>query len=127
MAGKGDWAENATLDWLLGGSSPTRPTARYIAFHTADPTDVGTTGEQTTNGFTRTAITFGAASGGSSANTSTVDLTISGGSTAITHWSIWDASSGGNLIFTGAATTGRTYATGDHLTVAAGAITCTED
>lgn len=126
MTAKSDWAENATLDWLLGGANPTRPTGRYIAFHTADPTEDGSVGEATTNGFTRTAMTFGAAAAGVASNTSTVDLTITGGTTTITHMSIWDAVTLGNCIYKGAVTTSRTYAAGEHLTVAAGDIDITD-
>ncbi|WP_374572497.1 hypothetical protein [Phenylobacterium sp.] len=125
---KADYAETAVLDWLLGGATPTRPTGRYLALHTADPTDAGTTGELAGNGYARQAITFDAASGGSAANSSTHTFTASGGDWGtVSHFSIWDASTSGNCLYTGALTTSRTIADGESGTVAAGAIVCSED
>lgn len=128
---KSNWAENATLDWLLGGANPTRPTTRYLSLHTADPTEDGSVGEISTSGtgYARQAITFGAASGGSAANTSTHDFTASGADWGeITHWAIWDddGDPAGNCLYIGEATTPRTIDDGETATVAAGAIVCTE-
>lgn len=128
MTALANWAENAALDWLLGGATPTRPTTRYLALHTADPTEAGSTGELVGNGYARQAITFGAASSGSAANTSTHTFTASGGNWgSVTHCSIWDASTGGNCIYKGALTTARTINNGESATVAASAITASLD
>lgn len=128
MTALANWAENAALDWLLGGATPTRPTTRYLALHTADPTEAGTTGELSGLGYARQAITFGAASSGAAANTSTHTFTASGGNWgSVTHCSIWDAVTGGNCIYKGALTTARTINSGESATVAAGAITASLD
>lgn len=31
-----NYAETAVVDWLMGGATPTRPPARFVALHTGD-------------------------------------------------------------------------------------------
>lgn len=112
---------NDVLDWLLGGATPTRPSARYLALHTGDP---GTTGasEQTGTGYARQALTMAAAASRASTNTSTHTFTNSGGTawTQTTHWGIWDALTTGGFIWGGALTAARTLGAGESGAWAAG-------
>ena len=125
---KSNYAENAVLDWLLGGSTPTRPANRYVALHTADPTEVGNVGELSGNGYARQAATFGAASGGSASNTSTHTFTATGAWGNVTHFSIWDSLTAGNCLFKGSLATARNIAAaGESITVASGALVISED
>lgn len=125
---KSNYAEIAVLDWLLGGATPTRPSTRHLALHTADPGETGATGELSGNGYARQAVTFGAAASGATSNTSTHTFTASGGSWGtVTHFSIWDASTSGNCLYVGALSTSRTIGDGESGTVAAGDIDVTED
>lgn len=125
---KANYAETAVVDWLLGGATPTRPSARYLALHTADPGETGATSELSGNGYARQAVTFGAASSGSASNTSTHTFTASGGSWGtVTHFSIWDAVTTGNCLYVGALSVSRTINNGESGTVAAGAVVCSED
>ena len=124
-------AECKVMDWLLGGSSPSRPAAQYLALCTADPTGAGGLNEVTGYGYARQAITFNAAStvsGTSSTSNSSVHTftAVGGGWGAISYWAIYDALTGGNEIYSGAATVTRTIASGESLTVAAAAITVSE-
>lgn len=114
MSNLANWAENALIDWLMGGSSPTRPTTRYLALHTGDPTEAGSSNEVATGGYARQAITFGAASSGASSNTNAPSFTASGANFGtVSHASIWDASSGGNCLWQGALTASKTINNGD--------------
>lgn len=124
MAGNlSDWAENAALDWLLGGSSPTRPTTRYVALFTAAPNDAGGGTEVSGSGYARQAIASDAAAAGATQNTSTITFTASGGSWGtVTHIGIFSASTGGNLLWHGAMTASKTVGDGDSLAFAAGDI-----
>jgi hypothetical protein len=125
---KTNHAETAVIDWLLGGSAPTRPSARYLALHTASPGEDGSAGELSGNGYARQAATFAAASGGTTTNTSAHSFTADGADWGlVTHFSIWDAASLGNCLYAGALSTARTIADGDSATVAAGALVVTED
>lgn len=63
--GKSDTWANGTLDYLLGGANPTRPTSRKLSLHSAAP-GAGSVGTEITGvGYTAggTALTFNPASG----------------------------------------------------------------
>jgi hypothetical protein len=128
-----DHSEKDVLDWMFGGATPTRPAAQYLALFTTDPTDTGAAGtELSLYGYARQAITFGAASGTTPcqvSNTSTHTFTNNGGGSwgTIAYWAIFDASTAGNMLASGAATTSRTIAASEVLTVAATAIVVTLD
>ncbi|MFN3522230.1 MAG: hypothetical protein ACK4YQ_08265 [Phenylobacterium sp.] len=125
---KANYAETAVVDWLLGGATPSRPGARYLALHTGDPGETGAANELSGSGYARQAASFGAASSGSASNTSTHTFTAAGGNWGtVTHFSIWDAASSGNCLYVGALTTPRTINDGESGTVAAGAVVCSED
>ena len=53
MSQLSDYAENAALDWLMGGATPTRPSARYLALFTAAPSDSGGGTEMSGGGYAR--------------------------------------------------------------------------
>lgn len=126
MAGNlSDWSEAALLDWLMGGSSPTRPTARHVGLFTAAPNDAGGGTEVSGSGYARQAATFDAAAspGGTTQNSGAVTFTASGGSWGtITHIGIFSASTGGNLLWHGPLSASKTVGDGDSLTFAIGDI-----
>ena len=122
-----NYAENALIDWLMGGATPTRPSARYVALHTADPGEDGSAGELSGSGYARQLAGFSAASGGSASNSATLNFTASGGDFgAIAYCSVWDAVSGGNCLWQGACTT-KTINDGDSYQFAAGALSVSLD
>lgn len=122
---KSTTSANNTLDWQLGGATPTRPTARYVSMHTADPGSTGAN-ECTGSGYARQAITFAAAASKSAANNSTTSNTLSGALGPVTHFGIWDASTAGNFLYGGSVNTPPTFASGDIAAVASGALTINE-
>lgn len=122
-----NYGENATMDWLMGGATPSRPSARYIALHTADPTESGATGELSGLGYARQVATFAASSGGSTSNSGAVTFGPASGSWGtITYGSIWDAVSSGNCLWQGAITN-KAVASGDSYQFAAAAFVVTLD
>ena len=122
-----NYAETAIVDWLMGGATPTRPSARYIALHTGDPTDAGSANELSGNGYARQSASFGAASSGSASNTGAVTFTASGGNFGTVAWcSIWDASTSGNCLWQGACTS-KVINDGDSYQFAIGALTVSVD
>ena len=128
MSALSDYAEKAVLDWLMGGATPTRPSARYIALYTAAPSDSGGGTEVSGNGYSRQAATFDAASSpaGTTSNSAAVDFTAAGGDWGtITHMGIFDAASGGNLLWHGSLTASKTIQDGDTLSFAIGNIDLT--
>ena len=128
MAALSDHAEALLLDWLMTTGSATRPTAWYVALYTAAPSDSGGGTEVSGSGYSRQAVTFDAASspGGTTSNTGAVSFTASGGSFGtVTHIGIFDAVSGGNLLWHGAMTASKTVADGDTLEFSIGNIDLT--
>lgn len=122
---KSTTSANNTLDWQLGGATPTRPTTRFISMHTGDPGATGAS-ECSGSGYARQSLTFNAASAKAATNASATTNTLSGALGPVTHFGIWDASTGGNFLYGGAVTTAQTFANGDVAAVAIGAITITE-
>lgn len=123
-----DYLENALLDHVLRNTAFTQPAALYLALFSTDPTDAGTGAEVTGGGYTRQAISFNAASGG--VTTSDISASFSAAGTpigAVSYFAIFDALSGGNMLFHGALTTPREVLVGQTITFAAGAVTVTLD
>jgi hypothetical protein len=128
MAALSDYAEKLLLDWAMTTGSATRPTAWYVALYTAAPSDSGGGTEVSTGGYSRKAVTFGAASspGGTTSNTGAVSFTASGANYGtVTHIGIFDASTGGNLLWHGAMTASKTVNDGDTLEFSIGNIDLT--
>lgn len=121
-----DYAENAVINHLLRNTALTSPTTVYAALSTADPTDAGSgLAEPSGNGYARTAITFNAPSGGVSDNAVVTFPAATGSWGTITHFAIFDASSGGNMLFHSALAASKAVGDGDTAEFAAGDMTVT--
>lgn len=133
MSAASNYLENKVLDHVLTSTGYTAPTTRYLALFTntsgsaAANLEAGTLTDEvspTASAYARKAVTFAAASGGSSATNATVTFdaaTASWGT--ITHVAVMDASSGGNVLFYGAVTTSKTIDSGDTFQVTSGNLT----
>ena len=134
MGSLSDYAEKKVLDHLVGKTALTMPTA-YIALSTADPLDAGSgIAEPVANGYTRKATVaadWNAAAGASPGTTTNANALsfpqASGSWGTITHFAIFDALSGGNMLFQGQLTVSKAVASGDTLSFAAGQISLTMD
>lgn len=123
-----NYIEEAWLKTIRGGgagTSFTAPAAVYVKLHTADPGEDGTTaaaGETT-----RQAVVFAAPANPGGTMTTSADVTWTSVSTAetLSHFSLWDASTAGNCLGSGAFGDSRTVAVGDDLTITAGNLTWT--
>jgi len=128
MSALSDHAENLLLNWLMTTGTATRPTSWYVALYTAAPSDAGGGTEVSGSGYTRQSVSWGTATGtgGTTDNSGAVSFTASGGSFGtVTHIGIFDASTGGNLLWHGALTASKTVNDGDTLQFAAGDIDLT--
>ena len=126
MSALSDHAEDLLLDWMMTSGSATRPTAWYLALFTAAPSDSGGGTEVSTGGYSRQTIAFSAASSGTTSNSADVSFTASGANFGtVTHIGIFDASSGGNLLWHGAMTADKTVEDGDTITFASGNVDLT--
>ncbi len=125
MSQMSDYLENKLLDHTLGKAAFTMPTTTYLALFTTAPSDAAAGAEVTTSssGYARQALTtaMSAASGGTSSNTSTLTFgpaTASWGT--ITHFGIFDAVTGGNMLLYGALASSKSIGTDDKLEWTAG-------
>jgi hypothetical protein len=133
MSAASNYLENKVLDHVLTATGYTAPAARYLALFTntsgsaAANLEAGTlTDEISTSGtaYAREAVTFAAASGGSSATNATVTFdTATANWGTITHVAVMDAATSGNVLFYGAVTTSKTIETGDTFQVSSGNLT----
>ncbi len=134
MAGKSDYAEQLVLE-LLTGRAPSA--TRYIGLFTAAPSDSGGGTEVSGNNYARKS-TAGGTSGDWAAVTGTNPTSIananaitfatpSGSWGTVTHFGVFDASSGGNLLSWASLTVSKTIGSGDSAAFAAGSLALTED
>lgn len=125
MSAASNHAETLALTWLLTNGTATRPTAWYVGLHTADVTDAGSGTEVSGGSYAREAVTF-SVTDDTASNTSTITFTTATANWGtISHIGIWDASSGGNLLFHGAVTASKTIETGDSFQITSGSLTIT--
>ena len=106
-----DYAELKILDHLTGTSAWTAPAAVYIKLHTGDPGEDCTANAATET--TRKAVTFSAASSGSIASSATVEWTNVSTTETYSHWSLWDAATAGNALWSGALSSSAAVTAGD--------------
>lgn len=125
---KTDYLEDAILNHVLRNTAYSSPTTIYVALFTTLPADDGTGGVEVTGGsYARQSVTFAAPSGGSVANSGAVTFP-----TATASWGtvlgmgLFDAVSGGNLLYFGALATSKTVDNGDQISFANAALTVAE-
>ena len=99
-----NYAESQIIKWLMTNAAITRPSAWYVALHTADPTETGAVGELSGNGYARQSATFTEDTNGLVDNDADVVFGPNTGSNwgLVSHVSVWDALTTGNCLFKGA-------------------------
>jgi len=125
-----DYLETAWLNTCRGGgngTSFTAPAAIYAQLHIGDPGEAGTSNTATST--VRQAITFAAAVSGAGTMTSNTDARWApwAGTTTeqLVYFSLWDASSGGNCLGSGALTSTVQVNPGDTVTLTTGSVVWT--
>ena len=124
-----DYLENILIDHLFRTRTFAKPAALYVALFTAAPTDAGGGTEVTGGAYARVNLApldtnWKATQGGVSGNSSgtggmtsnAVAITFPAPTAnwgTVTHFGIFDAASGGNLIIWDALTASRTILNGD--------------
>jgi hypothetical protein len=126
MSAMSDYLELKFLDHFTGTASTSAPSAVYLGLSTGDLGDDNSGTELTGNNYSRKAITFASASSGSISSNAAVEFDAATGSWGtVSHWAIYDASSGGNQLFNGSFTQSKAIGSGDILKVASGSVTIT--
>ena len=106
-----NYAENKILDHVTGEAAWTMPTTVYVKLHTGDPGEDATSNAATET--TRKAASWSAASSGSIATDATIEWTNVSTTETYSHWSLWDASTAGNALWTGALSASAAVTAGD--------------
>ena len=120
MAGFSNAFENSILAHCFGGAALSQPSAWYVALHTADPTDAGTSAEVSGGSYARQNCTsWSAPSNGQVDNAAEINFAGMPAVT-VTHFSIWTALSGGTCIGTGALLQNKTLQAGETARFAVG-------
>lgn len=115
---------NKYLD-MLAGTAFSAPANTYIKLHTGDPGSAATSNASAET--TRKLLTWSAASAGSKAITTTLPTWTpwAAGSETITHVSVWDASTSGNFLYSGALTVSKAVSNGDTFNITSHSIAFT--
>lgn len=106
-----NYAELKILDHTTGKAAWTMPTTVYVKLHTADAGEAGTTAAATEA--TRKSAAWAVAASGSIATSATLEWTNVAATETYSHWSMWDASTAGNCLWTGALATSAAVTAGD--------------
>lgn len=127
MAAKSHYLDNAVLNHVLRNTALSSPATVYVGLFTVAPTP-STSGTEVSGGsYARVAATFGAPALGVLSNSAPVAFP-----TATLNWGtvvavgVFDALSGGNLLYFGALTTSKAVDNGDTASFAAAALSITE-
>lgn len=132
MSGFSDYLETNLVNATLRGGSYSGG-AVYVALFKSDPTDAATGAELTDASYQRqrahaTAVSdgFTAPANGQTSNARTLTFpAISGAQVTVTHWGIYDAQTGGNLLFHAPLQVAKTLDPSDVLSFPVGSLTVT--
>ena len=120
MAGISTYLENKYLDCLVNASG-FNIAAVYIQLHTGDPGSAGTANVATNN--TRKTTAWTASSSGSKATNADITWSSVPAGETYSYVSLWDASTNGNYLWSGALTAAKTVNSGDTFTLTSGQVT----
>lgn len=131
MGGFGNYWENEILDHIFGKGSYAPPTI-HVGLSTADPTDDGSgLAEPSGSGYARVSTSssdWNTASGGKTANANDITFPEATGSwSTITHFALFDAASGGNMLAHGSLSASKVISNGDTAKFVAGDLDVTLD
>lgn len=134
MAAFSDYLENKLVNTTLRGENFTAPTTVYLALFTSDPTDADTGSELADSAYIRQDMAKGEAvstgwaapSNGVTSNAKLIQFPpIADGTVVITHYALYDAQGGGNMLYHSALTTSKTMEISDVVSFDIGALTVT--
>ena len=106
-----NYAELKILDHTTGTAAWTMPTNVYIKLHLGDPGEDATSNAAVED--TRKVSAWDAAASGAIATSATIEWTNVSTTETYTHWSLWDASTAGNALWTGELSASAAVTAGD--------------
>jgi hypothetical protein len=111
-----NYLKGKVIDHVFRNTALTPPTTVYVALHTSDPTAAGTPATEVSAAwYARQAVTFAAQStAGQTSNSNTVTFpAVTGSGLTVTHFSIWDAATLGNMLEYSPLSASKTYSISD--------------
>ena len=121
-----NFLENALINATLRNTTYTSVATVYVSLWTSDPTDAGSGTEVSGGSYARTAVTFGAPSGGVTTNNADVTFPTATASWGTVGWiGINDALTSGNLLYHTALDTAKAIDSGDIFKIASGNLSVT--
>lgn len=119
-----NYLENELLDAVFNADSFSVANV-YVKLHTGDPGEAGTS--NAAGETTRKQATFDAAASGALANDNLIEWTNVSTTETYSHISLWDASTAGNCLWTGALTASKAVTAGDTFRIPIGDLDITLD
>ena len=124
---KSTYLDNAVLSAAVLQTPFTPPALIYVALFTVSPTPAGGGTEVAGAGYGRQTVTFGLASLGQVVSNEGVVFPVATAPWgSLTSFALYDASSGGNLLYFGNLSTSRTVLAGDQVTFPSGQLVLIE-
>lgn len=126
---KSDYLEDMLLDAIFNAGTFSAPAGTYVSLHSTNPGETGGGAELSGGGYAREEVTsWTVVNNHTRANAADIDFTESTGSQGTaTHFGIWTASVGGDLLYYGALDTSRAIdAAGITIVIPAGDLVVTE-
>lgn len=137
MAGKTDYTENNLLNFLFRAVAFPVPGNIYVGLFTAAPADAGTGGTEVSgSAYARQQVARGtvewkdasAAVQGMTENVNAITFpTATGSWGTVTHVGVWDAVTGGNMLYFGALAASQLVSAGNIFKFNAGDLEISED
>lgn len=140
MSGASDYLEENFFNHMLRNQAFTPPATIYMSLHKGDPLDDNTGANEVSTGsddaaYARQAITLAAWAAGQSASSGSISFPVVDGASpgyTITHFGIYDATTAGNLLWSGVLGTPanpqpKTLAAGNQYTFNTGGVVLTAD
>jgi hypothetical protein len=106
-----NYAELKILEHTTGKTAWTIPSNVYVKLHTGDAGEDGTSNAASET--TRKVAAWATAASGSIATSATLEWTNVASTETYSHWSMWDALTSGNCLWTGALSSSAAVTAGD--------------
>lgn len=121
MAAMTNYLEEELVKHIFRTGTMTKPAGLHVGLFTAAPGEAGGGTEVAGGSYARAALApsdsnWAAAAGGNGTTSNAVAITFPAPTAnwgLVTHWAIFDAASGGNMLFYAALTTSKTINSGD--------------
>lgn len=115
MSALSDYLENKLVDHVLRGTGFAAPANVYVALFTGNPTDANNGIEVAGGSYVRQQASFVAPSDGATTNNADITYPIATADWGnVTHFGLYDAQTGGNLLIHGAFSVAKPVLNGDQ-------------